>query len=474
MPRGLTWRRRRWRCRGPRALVVLRRRFGDRARGIVADRAHRPSSSPRLRYALFLRAPGRHAGRLRRLRARTFTQFFLLAGGARGRARRPRPRRDVGASGATRRSSSCSRRSRCSSSTRFAIVPEHFWMARRFAARHPARRARCFAAAAALGADARAACAAGGWRGRSPALVFLLCSAGSTRPPRRRSRTHVEYAGIIPTSSSSPPSFGDRDLVIVESRDAGTDTHVLRAAARVHLRAPRARARLAQARQADARRRSSRTRSRNTSACSSSAAAAPTCCRAASARRRSPMAACRCRSTPVTPWNVVSRGRRGARTSTTASTSSRSARATAPAFSLDVGDRDDLNVVRFHAKETSEGRTIRWTGRAVASSPCPASPAPNARSCSSMHDGGRPAAAPPAQVDRARSTARRSARSTCARAFSDVPTRAPGRSRPAAPRRATDPAQLPLESTVWTPRDFLGGTDDRVSASWSIAWTCTD
>src|SRR6202022_2378217 len=30
-------------------------------------------------------------------------------------------------------------------------------------------------------------------------------------------------------------------------------------------------------------------------------------------------------------------------------------------FDLDVGVRDDLHVVRFHAKEQSGGRTFRWT-----------------------------------------------------------------------------------------------------------------
>ena len=30
-------------------------------------------------------------------------------------------------------------------------------------------------------------------------------------------------------------------------------------------------------------------------------------------------------------------------------------------FALDVGYQDDLNVVRFHAKEQTEGRTVRWT-----------------------------------------------------------------------------------------------------------------
>ena len=37
---------------------------------------------------------------------------------------------------------------------------------------------------------------------------------------------HVEYAGVIPRLEKLARTFGDRDLVIVESRDA-SDVHVL-------------------------------------------------------------------------------------------------------------------------------------------------------------------------------------------------------------------------------------------------------
>src|SRR5438552_3468323 len=73
-------------------------------------------------------------------------------------------------------------------------------------------------------------------------------------------------------------------------------------------------------------------------------------------------------------------------------------RAQSGAASLDIGINDDLNVVRFHAKEQTEGRTFRWSqrqsfiivngirtvDRTVALW---------------MNNGGRPAAAPPADVD---------------------------------------------------------------------------
>ena len=91
-----------------------------------------------------------------------------------------------------------------------------------------------------------------------------------------------------------------------------------------------------------------------------------------------------------------------------------------------------------------------------------------------MHDGGRPAGAPPAKVT-VRLQRRCLGTIDVRPGFQDVPTR---RSRPISSRQAagaTDPAQLTLVSTVWVPRDFLGGTDDRrPRASWSIGSKCTD
>ena len=67
-------------------------------------------------------------------------------------------------------------------------------------------------------------------------------------------------------------------------------------------------------------------------------------------------------------------------------------------FDLDVGTRDDLHVLRFRAKETSEGRTFRWTGPASAISVT--SMLPGAREVTLvMSDGGRPPAAPVADVE---------------------------------------------------------------------------
>ena len=76
-----------------------------------------------------------------------------------------------------------------------------------------------------------------------------------------------------------------------------------------------------------------------------------------------------------------------------------------------------------------------------------------------MHDGGRPVAAPPAKVTvRFNGTiigtidVRPGFQEYRLPLPTDLVRQAAG---------ATDPAQLTLESTVWVPRDFLGGTDDR-------------
>src|SRR5688500_4323287 len=40
-------------------------------------------------------------------------------------------------------------------------------------------------------------------------------------------RRHIEYAGLIPKMEALAGRFGDRDLLVVEGRDAGSDVHVL-------------------------------------------------------------------------------------------------------------------------------------------------------------------------------------------------------------------------------------------------------
>jgi len=110
------------------------------------------------------------------------------------------------------------------------IVPEHFWAARRFLTmalpgtllllagfldwairqaidRMPIRR-RSTVAAILLGA-AVAPIATTFWRQADPV------------------RHHVEYAGVVPKLEALAGRFSDRDLLLVESRAAGSDLHIL-------------------------------------------------------------------------------------------------------------------------------------------------------------------------------------------------------------------------------------------------------
>jgi hypothetical protein len=70
----------------------------------------------------------------------------------------------------------------------------------------------------------------------------------------------------------------------------------------------------------------------------------------------------------------------------------------ARALMLDIGDQDDLQVVRFHAKERDQRGTYRWT-RALSYLSLIGVPADASELVLWMDNGGRPAAAPPAQVE---------------------------------------------------------------------------
>jgi hypothetical protein len=109
------------------------------------------------------------------------------------------------------------------------VVPEHFWSARRFiAVAIPG----AVLLIAALAADLAKPVTRRLTRGRHLAagalIVGCLAPIGwlfwqQTAPIH----AHVEYAGVIPQLEQLAAKFGDADLVIVESRDAGSDVHTL-------------------------------------------------------------------------------------------------------------------------------------------------------------------------------------------------------------------------------------------------------
>ena len=242
------------------------------------------------------------------------------------------------------------------------IVPEHFWAARRFVPVILPGALLLVAAAALTGVRGRLLFSRAIRGPIGIVFIALLARAVRARGEAGRGSRRVRRASSR-GSRSSPAQIGDDDLLIVESRDAGSDVHVLGAAAGLHLRAQRARALERRARQGDVRGVPRGRRARNTAACCFSAAAAPTCCRRAGASRRSRATASRCRST--------SRRRTRIRARVKQKEFDYSVYAFGPPAAptgpneLDVGINDDLNVIRFHAKELTEGRTFRWSQDAV-------------------------------------------------------------------------------------------------------------
>lgn len=335
------------------------------------------------------------------------------------------------------------------------VVPEHFWMARRFL---PVilPGALLFCAAAALGqvslrlrgrqlARTIAGAIFLGWLGQQYAVA-----AAPVMP-------HVEYAGVIPYLEKLAAHFDDRDLVIVEGRDAGSDTHVF-ALPLAYIYARQVLV-LASARPdklklqtflEDALPRYRRVLfvgGGGTDLLSRRIAATDL----ADGRQTVPEYA-------STPWHTYPEGVRRKDFDYTIYQLSLG-QSGQGGFVLDIGERDDLYVVRFHAKERSDNRSIRWTGRqSFVSIPGMSGNEREVRLV--LHDGGRPKEAAPAIVDvffndTAIGTL------TVGSGFLTYGLPLPAE---LAQRAATidDPAQLRLVTrTTWNPRALLGGPDSR-------------
>jgi hypothetical protein len=134
------------------------------------------------------------------------------------------------------------------------------------------------------------------------------------------------------------------------------------------------------------------------------------------------------------------------------------AEASAPGFDLDVGIHDDLHVVRFHAKEETAGHSFRWSQRQSFVSVQGLAPA-SREVILVMSSGGRPGKAPPPDVtvyfnDQLLGTAR------VADGFAPYAFALP----PDAVARAAStgtPARLRLVTPVWNPHATLGSPDNR-------------
>lgn len=333
------------------------------------------------------------------------------------------------------------------------VVPEQFWMARRFV---PVilPGTLLLASAAAFGSSTpehrrtvRRAVAA---------IAFMVFIGGQYVKAAAPIAKHVEYKGAIRQVDRLASLFTARDLVIVESRNAGSDFHVLALPlAYVYglqvlvLEVPRPDRRQFEAFLANAVTKYDRVLfvgGGGTDLLSRRISAVPVA------------------FTPLlvpefetTSWNEVPKVARQKDLGYSVFQLMMGDQARR-GFSLDVGYLDDLNVVRFFAREVTEGRSFRWTGRQsfIAATGLTGS---ERELELVLHDGGRPAAAPPATLDVF---------------FNETPL---GRIqvgsgfqsyRLAIPAEVVrlaalgdDPAQLRLISSTWSPHDFGGGPDTR-------------
>lgn len=335
------------------------------------------------------------------------------------------------------------------------IVPEHFWMSRRFlAVILPG--ALLFLSAAAF------ASATHGWRARIVRWTLggtLIALAATTY--LRTSRPlldHVEYEGLIPHIESLASRFSENDLLVLESRNAGGDMHVLAtplayiyARNVLLLNSPRPdKSTLAMF--------VDWARTRYTGVYYLGGAGTDLLSYRYSL---SPVATERFgvpeyESTTDALPRVVNR--KDFELGIYRFGDARPDEAGAW-FALDVGTNDDLHVLRFHARERTEGRTFRWTG-AQSFVSVTTVPEHAAEVTLVLSDGGRPPAAPPARVDvyfhrqhlGTIDVARGGFRPYALRIPKDLAARAAA---------ARDPVELRLVVETWNPQDVIGAPDDR-------------
>ena len=333
------------------------------------------------------------------------------------------------------------------------IVPEHFWMTRRFL---PVilPGTLLFASAAALsGARERS----GPSLGRALiGIAFVILLGVRYEHASRPVAVHVEYAGLIAKVEALAATVHDDDLVIVESRDTGSDVHVLGLPlAYVYARPVL----LLNSARPDKTvfaeflewahthyRRVLFMGGGGTDLLSHRYGVRPL----SSERFQVPEYASLLDAYPETVRQKEFEY--GLYEFTAAEPAAGST------FDLDVGVRDDLHVLRFYAKEESEGHTFRWTrARSFISVTVIR---PESRDVTVwMNNGGRPATVAPADVAVSLhgvtlGTAR-VANGFAAYSFAIPPDLA---ARAAA---YGEPVELVLSTAVWNPRQVLGTNDDR-------------
>ena len=304
------------------------------------------------------------------------------------------------------------------------IVPEHFWAARRFVP--------MILPGTLLLASAAALAGVRGQRLLTRAIrmpvgiVFLIFVAFSYTRAAQPIVNHVEYAGVIPRIEELAGKIGDDDLAIVEARDAGSDVHVFALPLAY-------------------------TYARNVLVLASAAPDKTTLAaflESARARYRrvlflgsggSDLLSSKWTVEPIesvrfqipeydSPRNAYPRFAERKEFDYSVYVFGPPTAAPPPS-TLDIGVGDDLHAVRFHAKEQTEGRTFRWT-QARSFVIVNRLSATDRVLVFTMSDGGRPPAAPPADV--------------------------------AAAAAATgEPVRVMLRTVTWNPLAVLGTSDPR-------------
>ena len=333
------------------------------------------------------------------------------------------------------------------------VAPEQWWMARRFLpVILPATL--LFASAAVFGTSTpefrrtvRRAVAA---------ILFMGFIGWQYVLAAKTVAKHVEYKGAIAQIDALASRFTTRDLIIVESRDAGGDFHVLALPLAYEyglqvlvLEVPTPDRHLFASFLDDALKKYERVffiGGAGTDLLSGRMTATPLA-----------FTPLRLPEFETTDWNVVPKAIRSKDLGYSVYQLKFGDGARA-GFDLDVGYLDDLNVVRFSAREVADGRSFRWTRRLsfVAATGLTGS---EHELEMVLHDGGRPKNAPPATLDVF---------------FNDIPL---GRINVGtgfqtyrlpipieairAAARSDDPAQLRLLSSTWSPHDILGSSDTR-------------
>jgi hypothetical protein len=343
------------------------------------------------------------------------------------------------------------------------IVPEHFWAARRFLAVALPGTLMFIAVAGAWAAGRLAGLVPFGRRARTALAAVILVAlvapvAVTFWHADAPVRHHVEYAGLIGHLDTLAARVGPRDLLLVESRNAGSDLHTLA----VPLAYIYGRQVLVLESATPVRRlldgfiswaethydRVLFLGGGGTDLLSRQILATPLASGAFHVPEYD------------SPLNAYPAGVRrkdyeyGLYQLTTGE------RAATRVVDQRVGALDDLNVVRFYAKERrpGTGEPFRWSGRQ--SFVLLAGISPDARRVTVwMSNGGRPAAAPPAAVevaldDRVIGTA------TPSDAIEPFAFALPPDLAAAAAARPT-PARLRLRVPTWNPKALLGVNDTR-------------